>query len=314
MFIEPYNPSLRSQWDDFVASSRNATFLHMRSYMDYHADRFPDASLMLYDAHSRLVAVLPATADGDTVSSHSGLTYAGWLLGPSKPDVTGLLEAFGLMTDFYRAKSFRSMIYKPVPHIYHSYPAEEDLYALFRSDASVDSVLASSVIDLRNPVHFSAGTRRHISRADRADLIVRHEESFSEFWGVLSQRLLSRYGATPVHTLDEILLLHSRFPEEIQLWTVRDPSGEMVAGTVLFICRHVVKAQYIASTPRGRELNAVDYLFGHLIDYFTKIGTRYFDLGPSCEDHGHRLNEGLITQKSGYGARTIAYTTYRLPL
>ena len=35
-------------WNHFVAQSKNGTFLLDRRYMDYHADRFEDHSLMVY--------------------------------------------------------------------------------------------------------------------------------------------------------------------------------------------------------------------------------------------------------------------------
>jgi len=36
------------EWNAFVAKSKNGTFLFDRRYMDYHADRFSDHSLMCY--------------------------------------------------------------------------------------------------------------------------------------------------------------------------------------------------------------------------------------------------------------------------
>ena len=41
-----YTSDQKIVWDSFVAASRNGTFLFMRDYMDYHADRFTDYSLM----------------------------------------------------------------------------------------------------------------------------------------------------------------------------------------------------------------------------------------------------------------------------
>ena len=37
---------MHREWDNFVASAKNSTFLHMRPYMDYHSDRFNDYSLV----------------------------------------------------------------------------------------------------------------------------------------------------------------------------------------------------------------------------------------------------------------------------
>ena len=44
--IEHYTTGHKAEWDDFVARSRNGTFLLQRGYMDYHSDRFRDCSWM----------------------------------------------------------------------------------------------------------------------------------------------------------------------------------------------------------------------------------------------------------------------------
>ena len=49
--IEAYTPALKgATWDELVQASRNGVFLHLRDYMDYHSDRFTDASLIARDA------------------------------------------------------------------------------------------------------------------------------------------------------------------------------------------------------------------------------------------------------------------------
>ena len=57
-----YTQNKQTEWDDFVKVSRNGTFLFLRSYMDYHSDRFQDHSLMFYNEKNRLIAVLPANS------------------------------------------------------------------------------------------------------------------------------------------------------------------------------------------------------------------------------------------------------------
>ena len=77
--IRRYTSIDKPLWDGFVALSKNATFLHYRDYMDYHSDRFHDFSLMAFDG-GRLLALLPANLSGDTLYSHQGLTFGGWLM------------------------------------------------------------------------------------------------------------------------------------------------------------------------------------------------------------------------------------------
>ena len=43
--------------------------------MEYHSDRFQDFSLIIYNDKGNIMALLPASIDGDTVMSHGGLTF-----------------------------------------------------------------------------------------------------------------------------------------------------------------------------------------------------------------------------------------------
>ena len=70
---------MHDEWNSFVARARNATFLFDRRYMDYHADRFTDHSIV-FRRKGHLAALLPLNIDGDTVWSHQGLTYGGLLI------------------------------------------------------------------------------------------------------------------------------------------------------------------------------------------------------------------------------------------
>ena len=74
--ITRYSCELLHEWNQFVDHSKNATFLLNRSYMDYHADRFSDCSLVIR-SKGRIVALLPANISGSIVFSHGGLTYGG---------------------------------------------------------------------------------------------------------------------------------------------------------------------------------------------------------------------------------------------
>ena len=84
--IRPYTAADRPAWNDFIRRSRNGVFLFQREYMDYHADRFEDASVIVESAQGtpRIVAVLPAnrrhTPDGDHCVTHGGLTFGGLVM------------------------------------------------------------------------------------------------------------------------------------------------------------------------------------------------------------------------------------------
>ena len=210
----------------------------------------------------------------------------------------------------YRSFGFKSMIYKAVPDIYHRYPAQDDIYALFRHGAVIDCVQISAAIDLSAPMGFDSNARRCAVYAAKAGVTVRESDDYSGFWSVLSRLLDERYGTAPVHSVGEIELLRSRFPDNIRFYAAYH-GGKMVAGTVLYLTDTVAHAQYIAASPAGKEIKALPLLFQNVIDGCLER-YRYFDFGTSNERHGLYLNEGLIRQKSGMGGRGIAYTTFKL--
>lgn len=307
-----YNPDFVDRWDMLVMESPTGTFLHRRGYMDYHSDRFIDCSVMVFDDKDRLVAALPANADGHTVVSHGGLTYGGWLVDSRRVGASAMLAVWDSALDYYRSLGFEEMVYKSVPDIYHRYPAEDDIYALFRHGAAIDCVQVSAAIDLDAPMGFDSNASRGAAYAAKSAVTIRESDDFRSFWEILSKLLVERYGTSPVHSLAEIELLRSRFPDNIRFYGAYHGT-ELVAGTVMYLTDTVAHAQYIAASPKGKELKALPLLFKSLIEGCTGR-FRYFDFGTSNERHGQYLNEGLIRQKTGMGGRGIAYTTYKLNL
>ena len=310
--IVEYLPKFKKEWDKFILGSKNGTFLFYRDYMEYHSDRFEDHSLLFFYKNS-LIGVMPANIEKNVLYSHAGLTYGGIVSGAKMrtPIMMGLFRA---LIEYLSEIGITRLVYKAVPHIYHIIPAEEDLYALFRFNAKLTRRDVSSTIDLTENVRFSGGRRRTIKKAKSRGLIIKQTDDFDTYMSIVEDNLRRRYGVRPTHTVDEIRLLARRFPEHIKLFAVYY-RGEMVAGVIMYESnKKVAHAQYIASNEMGRELNALDYLFGYLInEQYSKINPRkYFDFGISTEKWGRYLNSNLITYKEEFGARATVYDTYEL--
>ena len=307
-----YDASMAARWNEFARQSRNGTMLHQREYMDYHSDRFTDCSLVAM-REGKLCALLPACVEGDTLWSHRGLTYGGWLLPYKHFDAAVMVEVMDAAVEWMAANGIKRLVYKPVPHIYHRYPCEEDLYALFRHEARLIETNVSTTIDLTCPLPLDRGNKSGANAARRAGIQVGRSDDWEGYWQLLSSLLDERYGTRPVHTLDEMKLLHSRFPEDIVLYTaIQD--GQLLAGVVMYLSGPVAHCQYIGASPQGKDSKALTLLFDYLIGESKKAGYRYFDFGISNEDHGRYLNEGLVRQKSRLGGRGIVYNTFEISL
>lgn len=311
--IEKYTAQSKHAWDDVVRNSRNGTFLHLRDYMDYHSDRFADFSLVARDGEN-IVAVLPACRKGNTLYSHRGLTYGSWLVPLRHFDATTMMEVWEASVQFLQDEGIEEIVYKPVPHIYHRYPCEEDLYAIFRAGGVLAESNISTTIDLDEPLPFDRGNKRNVNLALKSGVEVKESGDWQGYWDVLDALLMEKYDRHPVHSLDEILLLHSRFPENIKLYTAM-LGDEILAGVVMYYCgNEVAHCQYIASTEHGRELKALTLLFDNLIKKSSQAGYSYFDFGISTENGGLYLNEGLVRQKCRMGGRGIVYQVFKVKL
>ena len=308
--IVRYTSAQQGAWDTMVDNSANGTFLFRRNYMEYHSDRFTDFSLMVYST-SKLVAILPASLHGNEIISHGGLTYGG-LVTPAEVTSAQLLDIFVAVAHYLKEQGIAYWNYKPVPHIYHNYLHESEQYALYKLQAERTACNLSSAIDLGSPLPYAQLRRRGIKRAEKCGIVIEHSSNFASFWTILEENLRQKHCVSPVHTLDEITLLHNRFPDNIQLYTAT-LNNQVVAGCVVYNTGVVAHAQYISASPQGKECGALDMLFDYLIKQEYKA-CRYFDFGISTEEGGNILNSGLLSQKEGFGARGVIYETYRISL
>lgn len=305
--IRKYDIADRQEWDSFIGKSKNGTFLFKRGYMEYHNDRFEDYSLLVYD-NKKLRAVLPANVKDDILQSHGGLTYGG-LISDGCMTTETAMEVFSEINKYLLEQGIEKVVYKPTPWIYHTLPAEEDLYAIIQvCGAKLISREISSTVYLPNRPKFSQLRRRCVNKARRNGIIVRESNDIATFWNILNANLEGRYGVSPVHTEKELSLLVSRFPDSIKLFMAYD-GEEALGGTLVFVMNEIVHTQYIAASPKGKTVGALDMVFDELInEEFSNY--RFFDFGKSTEHHGTWLNKNLIHQKEGFGGRGVCYDVY----
>jgi hypothetical protein len=316
LVLEPYVAEHEAGWEALVEAAPMATLLHTRRYLSYHAHRFDDRSLVALDGRGRIVAVFPAAldpADPGTVVSHPGITYGGIVHDGA---IAGA-RAVALVADLcaaYRAQGCASLVYKAVPAIYHRRPSADDVYALVRNGGRLSRCDLSTAIDLGERGPRSERRRRGARKAERANLVVGSgHDALPDLWAVLAENLAARHDARPTHTLEEIQLLAGRFPDAIQV-VAAFLGEELVAGVVLFVTPRVVHTQYIASSPRGREVAALDLVLERCIEHAAEAGARWFDFGISTTDAGRTLNDDLYRFKAEFGGGGIVHAFFEVAL
>jgi len=308
--VERYSEDRWREWDNFVTTAKNATFLFFRNYMDYHKSRFADHSLMVFH-DSKLVALLPAnlTADG-TLVSHEGLTYGGLVISRAAT-LCQVLACFHAVLRYLSREHIPKLFYKQIPGFYNTVPSDEVNYALFLVEAKLCRRDCTTVVIQSDRLHCRKGRHSDINKARRLGVRVVRQTSFQAFWeNLLVPQLARRYGAQPAHTLDEITLLGARFPKNIKQFSAYH-GDEIVAGTTIYETPTVAHSQYAAVSEHGRRLGAQARLFGWLLDEYYK-DKRFFDFGISNESDGRVVNHGLLDWKEGFGGRSCVHDFYEI--
>lgn len=309
--VTKYEGNRKLEWDNFVKSSKNGHFFFYRDYMEYHSDRFQDFSLIIYNDKGNIMALLPASIDGDTVISHGGLTFGGFVC-DSKMTAAKMLDVFANVKHFLKNAGVRMFIYKCMPAIYNKYPSDEALYALFRNNAELYRRDVSFSIYLPDRLRYQEQRKRAVKKGYRHQYILHESSKYEEYIALLDKILMKYHGTHPVHNVNELRLLAEKFSNNIKLYTA-EKNGRIEAGTVLFLQTGVVHTQYLANSDEGKKTGALDCLLDWLITDVYKDKT-WFDFGISCEQEGRYLNEGLAAQKEGFGARAVVHDFYRIEL
>jgi len=275
--------------------------------MDYHSDRFEDFSLMIYK-DDELYALLPANRKEEVLYSHQGLTYGSFIL-QNDAKLFYSFEAYKKMLEFIYSNDIQKFDIRIIPTFYNTMPSDELEFFLFKSNAELIKRDVLMVIDYANKLPFKKNRREGINKAKRNGLEVKISDDFESFWNeILIPNLQNKHNVSPVHSLEEIKLLASRFPENIiQVNVYKDE--QIVAGTTVFLTKTTIHPQYVSGNNDKNTFGSLDLLYDFVINKLRDY-KHYFDFNISSEENGSKLNQGLIFWKEGCGARSFTSNNY----
>jgi hypothetical protein len=308
-----YSKKDKSRWDTFIDNAPGTTFLLRRDFMEYHAHKFQDHSLIISD-NSGIVAVMPANISGDTVCSHQGLTYGGIFFEATfdNVEVEAVLQS---ILAYLKEQGVKVLDVKLLPEFYADKTTQYLNSLLHELQADIyrnDRVFA---IDYSQPFTIHKTKLKHYRKSQEKDFVLREETDLTLFWNeVLIPRLREKHNTAPVHSLKEIHLLKSRFNKEIKQFNVYI-EDTIVAGITIFEKGQIVKSQYGATTALGEKVRALEYLFLNLIFKYKSEGKSYFSMGTVRDlDMPLGYNPGLLRQKVELGCREYCQHFFKISI
>lgn len=320
--IKSYDEGNREKWDDFVMRhSANGTFQQTKNFLDYHGERFEDASLMIYKGNDTIVAVIPACTlieDGKKIfSAHAGSTFGGIVMADNFYDITHMEAVLHVLEDYLKQKGYSEVCLKCTSDIFAKQNGNLLYYFLFQKGyTSYDEI--SFYIDFSDykddiASNFTAGRRRDYKYSLKHDLAFRKLETISEiecFYGILCDNL-RKFDTVPVHSLEEIIdFKESRLKEIVEFYGVFR-EGCMIAGSMIFLFGDTVfHTQYLAADQGSLKMYPMNFMDYNLIKTAKARGFKYFSFGTSTHEHGKVFNRPLAEFKEGFGTQCGLNKTY----
>jgi hypothetical protein len=315
--IEEYQPSFEEQWDSFVWQSNNGTIFHTRKFLSYHPpDRFEDNSLV-FMKNKRIIALFPATIRYEghrkILTSHRGSSYGGFVTKFNLSIRNAFRIVEGLL-EYAENAGFKGVELTPPPQIYFLRPSNYIDFALIKNGFGYKKREVSSIIPLTFSEDevlstFSSESRRAVRRSLKLNVTVQESDDYEPFYQILKKNLKMRHNVQPTHTLEELHLLKSLFPERIKLFAATTDADQMIAGVVMFECNErVTLAFYISHNEDYQKFRGVNNLFYQIISWAIRNNYAYFDFGIFTVDMDP--NWGLGRFKESFGAQGIFRDTF----
>lgn len=319
--VEWYDDVYFEEWDTFIREkSVNGTLLQTRKFLSYHPkERFKDCSVIVKSKGS-VVAVSPAcelVENGNKVfMSHGGSTYGGLIVSLAVCKIEKMDQLIRTVEDFLRDAGFSKIIYKQTPDLL-SESKNDLLYFCLQYEGYDEQQELNLYIDFENYSeqiikNFNQGRRSCIKKCVNSGMELKKIQSENEF-GIFHEILkenLKKHGKTPVHTVEELLLLKKILRDEIEFWYV-EFEGRMAAGAMVFYFNNVscMHTHYMAADLRLNEYSPMSFLYYSMIDHAMKQGYKSVSWGIAT-DHDGNINWNLSKTKESYGSIHAINRTY----
>lgn len=324
LMLKDLNQKEKDKVDEYILDkSSNGEFINSIRYLSYHPnDRFIDDSIIIKDMGSGVIkGVVMAGCrvnDKEIIVSHPGTTFSG----PIFKDTQSVMEIekmLQLILEYYEDK-YNKIEFRTQPTIYSSQPIEDLSYLLIKNGFDFGYTALSNVIDLSKIKNeedifkmYDSKRRNQIRKTIRDyEYAFLMEDSIDEkIWDSMNTNIEGKFDASTTHSFIEITNLRDKFPNQIISYKTQKSDGQYGAFALVYKFKNVFHTQYLdLNYDLSREYPNL-LLIHSLIKQAVTEGFKFFSFGPSTENGGEDLNEGLYNYKKGFGGGRIIQPVYK---
>lgn len=313
---------MEAEWDAFVeVQSLNGTILHTRNFYNHNPKNAEDEHSFVFMKKDKIIALLPAVLykkEGKRIlHSHLRATYGGFIVS-AQTGVAEAIEIVNVLITYCKKLEVSEIVIRNPFRIFNKQFTDETDYGMWYHGFTIKSREIETAIALGDydtvRISYSDTTVRNVKKSMRY-ISVGESTAYKEYWDILEQNLIRKYGVHPTHSYEQFqVLINNVGNDKIKLF-VAETDNQMVGGIIIFIANDItLHAQYIASNENYQEYRPLNALIDCIIKWGCENGYKYLNLGTSNSDAGREINSGLFRFKEGFGGRGVLRETMHLVL
>ena len=297
--MNSFDADLLEELEIFIKNSDENILFSRENFLNYHGDRFLDASILSSD--QGVLTYFPASKLGSEVVSHAGCTYGGLLI-TGKFTAEKINKVYQNIISLYVQEGVTKLTIKLAPKGFKSIESDMEAWVLFNLGFEVERYDLWNVLDAAD-LSFSSQHKRNLKKFTHGSFNICQDWGYlTDFYDILKNNLLDRYGVSPVHTLEDLNNLKHRLGNKLFLRVAVDPFGVVLGGIICFQLRsRLIHAQYIAASDQGKRNFVIDGIFHNC--YLSLKNNERLSYGGSLVGTNH--NHSLLRHKHQMGGKPV---------
>ncbi len=264
---------------------------------------------LIIEFNHTIVSYLPFTIRDNSILSHGGGTYGGFIQ-TEDLNIEEVNEVENELIKFLRNKRIDSLVIRFLPELFWNAPSSLNAHFLSKMEPLFQEeefyLSLGEDLDNINDLNFRRNHKRDIKKFLKNDfelISCQNNEDVSTFYKILENNLI-KHDVTPTHTLDDLIWLFNNIKQKISISLIKSEQ-EYLAGLTLFNINS--STDYVMYGSLNYNLNssgALKYLYWKvaLSSYISE--KKYLSLGINTK-HDEPKNEPLELFKLGLGAEVV---------
>lgn len=276
-------------------------------FLEYH--KKIECFYLVIEVDKNIVSYLPFTRNNNSLLSHGGGTYGGFIQIQDLNNIE-INEIETELIKFLSKKKIDILTIRFLPELFWNNYTSLNSHFI----SNMDSLFYEEEFYLRlgedlnklEDLNFRRNHKRDIKKFLLSDfnfMLCKSDSDVSEFYKILENNLI-KHKVTPTHSIDELIYLFNNNSEKISISLIKSKENYLAGLTLFEINSSTDYVMYGSMNYNSDSAGALKYLYWQIAMKSYYSGKKYLSLGINSK-HNEPKNSALESFKVGLGAEVV---------